>query len=119
MVAKIAKEEGFSLNPEKTRVMPRNTRQRMIGIVVNDHCNTGRAEFETLKAILHNCERTGPTTQNRADVANFRGHLEGRVNWVEQINPPRGAKLRRVFDQINWSADPGRFTADTSPLPPG
>jgi hypothetical protein len=48
----IAKEEGFALNRGKTRVMPRHTRQRITGIVVNAHCNTGRSEFETLKAIL-------------------------------------------------------------------
>jgi len=23
---------------------------------------------------------------------------------VEQINPPRGAKLRRLFDRIDWSS---------------
>jgi hypothetical protein len=35
-------------------------------------------------------------------VPDFRGHLEGRVSWVEQINPPRGAKLRAVFERIEW-----------------
>jgi len=104
-VKKIAKEEGFSLNAKKTRVMPRNTRQRVTGVLVNEHCNTGRSEFETLKAILYNCGRTGSTAQNRSEVTNFRSHLEGRVNWVEHVNPYRGAKLRRLFDRIDWSFD--------------
>jgi hypothetical protein len=42
-VTGIVREEGFALNSAKTRV------------AVNEHCNTGRAEFDTLKAILHNC----------------------------------------------------------------
>jgi retron-type reverse transcriptase len=99
----ILKEEGFALNASKTRVMSRNQRQQVTGIVVNEHCNFGRAEFDTLKAILHNCARTGPAPQNRAGERDFRAHLEGRVSWVEQINPPRGARLRRLFERIDWS----------------
>jgi RNA-directed DNA polymerase len=102
VVATIVNEEGFSLNATKTRIMPRNTRQRVTGIVVNEHCNVGRAEFDTLKAILHNCVHTGPAGQNRAEVPDFRRHLDGRVAWVEQINPRRGAKLRSLFERIDW-----------------
>jgi RNA-directed DNA polymerase len=101
-VAAIVGEEGFSLNTAKTRLMPRSTRQRVTGIVVNDHCNIGRAEFDTLKAILHNCARTAPAGQNREKVRDFRGHLEGRISWVQQVNPRRAAKLWRLFEQIDW-----------------
>ena len=103
-VAAIAGEEGFTLNAAKTRIMPRGTRQRVTGIVVNAHCNVGRAGFDTLKAVLHNCVRHGPEGQNRSGVPDFRRHLDGRVAWVEQVNPPRGAKLRRLFDGIDWRA---------------
>jgi RNA-directed DNA polymerase len=54
-VEAIVREEGFVLNPTKTRVMPRHGRQRVTGVVVNGHCNVGREAFDTLKAILHNC----------------------------------------------------------------
>lgn len=101
-VEAIVREEGFALNAAKTRIMPRHTRQRVTGIVVNDHCNTGRAEFESLKAILHNCRTQGPGSQNRASMPDFRRHLEGRVAWIEQVNPRRGARLRVVFEEIRW-----------------
>jgi hypothetical protein len=26
----------------------------------------------------------------------------GRIAWVESLNPARGAKLRRRFEQIAW-----------------
>jgi hypothetical protein len=103
-VATIVQEEGFCLNAAKTRIMPRSTRQRVTGIVVNEHCNVGRTEFDTLKAMLHNCAVAGPAGQNRADVPDFRSHLEGRVAWVEQVNRPRGAKLRVLFERIDWGA---------------
>jgi RNA-directed DNA polymerase len=105
-VETIIREEGFTLNAAKTRIMRRGTRQRVTGIVVNEHCNIGRAEFDTLKAILHNCARDGAAGQNREEVADFRRHLDGRVAWVEQINPLRGAKLRQIFDRIVWVQEP-------------
>lgn len=101
-VRKIVEEEGFLLNASKTRIMPQSTRQRITGIVVNTHCNIGRAEFDSLKAILYNCVRYSARDQNRAGVADFRGHLLGRIVWVEQINPQRGAKLRELFEKIKW-----------------
>jgi RNA-directed DNA polymerase len=82
--------------------MRRAGRQQITGVVVNDHCNVGRAEFDTLKAILHNCVRDGPVGQNKAGVQDFARHLDGRVSWVEQINPRRGMKLRSLFDRITW-----------------
>ena len=101
-VAAIAREEGFVLNAAKTRVMRRHVRQQVTGIVVNAHCNVGRTEFDALKATLHNCVLQGPVVQNRAEVPDFRRHLDGRVVWVERVNWPREAKLRAIFDRIDW-----------------
>ena len=105
-VASIAKEEGHSLNREKTRVMRQSGRQRVTGLVVNRHLNTPRAEYERLKAILYNCRRHGPADQNRDGHPDFRAHLNGRVTWVENVNPGRGLRLRQIFEAIDWPADP-------------
>ena len=102
-IERILKEEGLALNTTKTRIMSHGQRQRVTGVVVNEHCNVGRAEFDALKAILFNSVRGGPAGQNRAGTPDFRAHLAGRVSWVEQVNPARGAKLRRLFDQIEWA----------------
>jgi hypothetical protein len=29
-------------------------------------------------------------------------HLEGRVAFVESINPGKGRRLRAIFDRIRW-----------------
>jgi hypothetical protein len=86
--------------------MHSDTIQRLTGIVVNEHGNAGRIEFDTLKAILYNCRRTGPAAQNRAEVPEFRRHLEGRIAWVEHINPRRGTRLRLLFQRIDWAHPP-------------
>jgi len=101
-VESITHDEGFLLNSRKTRVMRRGGCQRITGIVVNDHVNVPRMAYDKLKAILYNCRKNGPNTQNRAGLRDFRAHLEGRVAWVEQVNALRGQRLRRIFDEIRW-----------------
>jgi hypothetical protein len=98
----IARSEGFVLNDRKTRIMRRAGCQRVTGVVVNEHINVPRAVFDALKATLHNCRRNGPVAENRADLADFRAHLDGKVTWVEQVNPARAQRLRRMFNEIRW-----------------
>jgi len=101
-VAAILLEEGFAVNHRKTRIMRRGVRQHLAGIVVNEHMNVRRRDFDLLKATLANCVRLGPESQNRRGHAGFRAHLEGRLGFVESINPAKGKRLRAVFERIQW-----------------
>ena len=101
-VETIVREEGYGLNAKKTRIMGRGGRQRITGLVVNDHVNVSRADYDRLKAILHNCVKNGPSAENRDKLADFRAHLDGRVVWLENVNPARGERLRRQFNAIRW-----------------
>src|SRR5579884_1358162 len=74
----------------------------MAGVVVNHHPNVQRAEYDRLKAILHNCLRWGPTSQNRERYADFRAFLAGRIAYVAMLNPEKGRRLREAFEQIRW-----------------
>ncbi|MGK8206484.1 reverse transcriptase family protein [Burkholderia cenocepacia] len=103
-VAAIAFDEGFALQLRKTRVMRRGARQQLAGVVVNRHPNLARDEFDRLKAILTNCVRHGPASQNRGAHADFRAHLAGRVAHAAALNASRGAKLRALFERIAWGA---------------
>jgi len=95
-------EEGFSVQHRKTRIMRQGVRQHLAGLVANQHVNVARTDFDRLKAILTNCVRHGPVTQNRDGHPSFRRHLEGRVAFVEMINPKKGVRLRTIFDRIQW-----------------
>lgn len=101
-VAAIALEEGFDVQHRKTRVMRRGRRQRAAGVVINDKMNMPRDDYDRLKAILCNCVRHGPGGQNREGVPDFRAHLAGRVAYVMRLNPERGSRLARMFEQIVW-----------------
>ena len=94
LVPQIVQEEGFVLNRAKTRVMPQSTRQTVTGIVVNDHLNIDRKTFDTLKAVIHACQN--PDDTRLTDPA-FRASLEGKITWVETVNPARGQKLWRLL----------------------
>jgi hypothetical protein len=105
-VAAIALDEGFDVRLKKTRRMRRGQRQHLAGVVVNEHPNVARDEYDRLKAILHNCRRHGPQSQNRTGVSDFHAHLLGRVAHVTAINGEQGRKLRSLFDAISWEAIP-------------
>ena len=100
-VDQIVTEEGFALNPKKTRVMSRGVSQRVAGVVVNVRPNVPRREYDTLKAILTNCERHGPASQNRDGHADFRGRLAGKIAYVAMVNPEKGRRLREMFERIS------------------
>ncbi len=101
-ITEIAAEEGFRVRPDKTRVMPAHHRQRVTGLVVNDRPAASRCEYDALRALLHNCARSGPDTQNSEGRPAFRDHLLGRIAWVATGRPRRAAKLGALFDQIRW-----------------
>ena len=102
IIEAITLDEGYRLNARKTRVMRRGACLRVTGLVINTHVNVPRQAFDELKAILHNCRKSAPAHENRANHPNFQAHLDGRVSWVEHVNPLRGRRLRAMFDKIVW-----------------
>jgi RNA-directed DNA polymerase len=100
--AAIALEEGFGVNHRKTRVMRQGVRQSLAGTVVNQKLNLPRQDLQLLEAILTNCVRLGPESQNRRALPNFRARLEGRVGFVEMINPERARRLKALLSAIRW-----------------
>jgi hypothetical protein len=105
-VHEIVRDEEFHLNPSKTRLRRRHVQQRVTGIVVNDHVNVSRRDFDELKATLTNCIRHGLASQNRTNHPAFLEHLDGRIAWVESLSMRRGGKLRRLFDAIDRRVEP-------------
>jgi RNA-directed DNA polymerase len=104
-VAAIAREEGFTIHPDKTRVMHAGTRQQVTGIVVNRHPNIYRSEYDTLKAILTNCIRHGAHSQNRDRHHDYRAFLTGKIAHVRMVNPQRAMRLSQLFEKIVWQEE--------------
>jgi hypothetical protein len=107
LVGSIALDEGFELQMRKSRFMRQGVRQQLAGVVVNAHPNVCREHYDRLKAILTNCIRLGPSSQNRDGHADFRGHLAGRIAYIAMLNPARARRLRALFERIAWDGDGG------------
>lgn len=101
-VSWVAGQERFAVRGDKTRAMRPASRQELVGVVVNVRPNVPRPAYDRLKAILFNCVKYGPDTQNRLGLPDFRAHLEGRVAWVAHLNRARGDKLRKLLTRIAW-----------------
>lgn len=102
--AAIALEEGFAVNHRKTRIMSQALSQHTAGLVVNEHVAIPRRTFETLKAILYNCTKHGPASQNRDGHTDFRAHLSGCLAQIKATDPQRAARLRPLWEAIHWDA---------------
>ncbi|MCP5086632.1 MAG: RNA-directed DNA polymerase [Rhodobacteraceae bacterium] len=94
---KIVTAEGFTVNPQKTRLRLAHQRQVVTGLVVNQLLNIPRRDFDLLKAEIHALKQNaGPARSDPRTLS----RLEGKIAWVEQVNLRRGAKLRRAFNQV-------------------
>jgi retron-type reverse transcriptase len=110
MVARIARAEGFTINPAKSNLRTAARRQTVTGVVVNERLNVTRGEYDRLRATLHRAALHGPgaVTLNGAAGAggdlDLQAHLRGRVAWVSSLNPGRGEKLTRLLDAVDWAS---------------
>jgi RNA-directed DNA polymerase len=95
-VADIVKHEGFTVHPDKTRVMRRGRRQEVTGVVVN----VARDEVRKLRALLHQAARDGLASQNRDGHPDFRAHVHGRIAFVRMVDRDKGDKLMAQLDRL-------------------
>lgn len=102
LVGAIALEEGFSVNHRKTRRQFSGHRQTVLGLTVNETAAASRDQYQELKALLFNCVRHGPASQNHDGEKRFREHVRGRVSFVGQGRPRRHEKLLSLFRRIDW-----------------
>lgn len=93
----ICNQSGYRVNKRKTRITNTFYRKQLLGIVFNVHPNVAKDEYLKLRALIHNCLVQGFNTQYRKaqkeNEEELISWLKGKVNYVQQINPDRGARL--------------------------
>jgi retron-type reverse transcriptase len=99
-VRHIAGDEGFAVNPRKTRVKRPHARQTVTGLVVNERPGVPRDVVRRVRAILHAARQGGLEAQNRQGVPNFRAWVEGMIAYVAMSRPEAGAKLRQALNEL-------------------
>jgi retron-type reverse transcriptase len=86
-VRHICDDEGFKVNPKKTRVQRPESRQSVTGLVVNVAPAVPRDVVRRIRAILYRAKKEGLEAQNRDRHPNFRGWLEGMIAYIAMVKP--------------------------------
>ncbi|MGF1501140.1 MAG: hypothetical protein ACFBSD_04920 [Paracoccaceae bacterium] len=58
--------------------------------------------FRPAEGDADECPRREPAAENRNARPAVRRHLEGRIVWVERVPLARSARLRALFERIDW-----------------
>ncbi len=103
LVNQVIHAERFVVHENKRKVQRENGRQIVTGVVVNVRPNVPREDYDWLKAVLFNCVRSGPQSQNWEQADDFAAVLRGRIEFVRQLNPQRGEKLLSLYRRIRWN----------------
>ncbi|ARA93103.1 hypothetical protein AWN76_007970 [Rhodothermaceae bacterium RA] len=97
-IEQVIQEEGFSINAEKSRLMPYSRRQMVTGLIVNKKPNLPRSYVRGLRALLHNVERHGWESQvGRTPV--FKRAYEWTLYRDKKMSPEKllGIQLDQIF----------------------
>lgn len=101
-ISKFVYNEGFCINPQKTRIARSNTRQEVTGIIVNSHMQLSKEKRKLIRQQVYyirefglesHLERIG---ENRA---NYLNHLLGQINFALFVNP-KDKEMKEYFNVV-------------------
>ena len=105
-VHRIVEEEGFTIHPDKTRIMHRGRRQEVTGLVVNDRVSVPRRLLKQWRATLFQVRKDGPQGKKFGLGDDVLGALQGFAAFVQMVDEARGsamlAEAREVARQHRW-----------------
>ena len=111
---RIVTDEGFTLHPDKTRVMRKHQKQEVTGIVVNDGLSVDRPTLKRFRAVVRQIELDGPDGKHWGTGELFQS-LTGYANFVAMVAPEKGIPLQKqvahLKRQYNIPVAAGKITA--------
>jgi len=99
LVYKIVKEEGFEINPSKTRFLRKNYQQKITGIILNNQeLGLPRKWIRNYRAALYNANKELEKNGNIPEEKKYE--ISGMTSWVKSVNPERYKKLLTTANNI-------------------
>lgn len=92
-VSRVCAEEGFTVNPRKTRIMRGPNRQLVTGLMVNDGIRLTRTDLRRIRAFLHRCETRGLDAVSAEIGKDARAVAHGYFAYVYMVTPSAALKL--------------------------
>jgi len=120
-IKRIVADEGFTLHPDKLRVMRKGTKQEVTGVVVNSTMNIDRKKLRQFRALLHQLKINGSDNLHWNAAINSHSIL-GYLNYIKMVNPVKGQKLQQEFgallSQLPKPVRADKKTPDNGPTAP-
>ncbi|WP_157308604.1 reverse transcriptase family protein [Chitinophaga tropicalis] len=95
-VKKVVKEEGFTIHPDKLKVMRKGDKKEVTGIVVNEKMSLDRTTLRKFRALLHQVSVSGFAGKKWGN-GNIVSSMEGYINYVQMVKPETGKQLKDKF----------------------
>jgi RNA-directed DNA polymerase len=106
-VKSILEAEGFTLHPDKTRVLRKGTRQRVTGLVVNEApagvpaARVPRDVIRRLRAAIHNREKGKPGREGES-----LEQLKGMAAFIHMTDPAKGRAFLQRLEALEKREQP-------------
>ncbi|MBC8110737.1 MAG: RNA-directed DNA polymerase [Verrucomicrobia bacterium] len=100
LTQKIVEDEGFSVHPDKTRIMRKGSKKEVTGIVVNEKPSVDRTTLRKFRALLHQMEKEGFAGKSWGHTPDVLAAVEGYANFVKMVDAEKGDKFKQQIKGI-------------------
>ncbi|WP_169752755.1 retron Ec67 family RNA-directed DNA polymerase/endonuclease [Campylobacter mucosalis] len=83
-ITSVIEKAGFKINDKKTRLLYKNSKQEVTGLVVNKKLNVSNDYYKTTRAMANTLYKDGSFTINGADGT--INQLEGRFAFIDRLS---------------------------------
>lgn len=105
---RIIGECHFVINPKKTRLQKRGSRQEVTGITVTDKPNVSRMYIKNLRVLIHHIKMKETPTTHEVNVA------RGKLNFLRMVKGMEDSTYRTLLMKLNLAVKGKHFT-DSNP----
>lgn len=99
-------DEGFTLHPDKLRILRKGARHEVTGVVVNEKLNADRATQKRFRALLYQIEKDGPEGKQWNNAPDLFAAIHGYASFLNMVNPEKGAPIlaqtKRLLKKHGW-----------------
>lgn len=96
-IKKVLTNEGFTVHPDKIRIMRKGACQEVTGVVVNQQLGINRKKLRQFRAVLHQLKTKDASTVKWGN-GNLASAITGYANFVKMVKPAQGSAFQ---NQIN------------------
>ena len=96
-VKRISEDEGFKLNPDKTRIMRSPGRQIVTGLLVGERIRISRKDLKIFRSFLYNCDRIGLNKVSKKINKDALSVAHGRLGYVKMVMPELANKIKEKY----------------------